>query len=151
MPKIKDGNRGAPVADLWKRIQGLYTTHPCSSRRENLTETMSRKSPAQAPRSGGSSPIAGVLARDLLGDDDLLEAAVKRATSDVEGCYQCLSCGSDASRLAEHCARFCTWWVSLQEQFDYFFSSRAENVRVFPNAVRDVRSNKAHSALDLSR
>ena len=50
LPKMRVGNRAARVADFCKRNQGLYTTHPCSSRLDNLTETMLRKSPAHAPK-----------------------------------------------------------------------------------------------------
>ena len=101
LPKMQGSNRAARVADLWKRIQGSYTTHPCSSRLDNPTETMLRMSPAQAPKLKAHAaearaliPIAGALAQDLLGDDDPLEAAAKRATAELEGCYQCLSWGS---------------------------------------------------------
>ena len=127
LPKMRGGNRAARVADFWKRIQGLYTTHPCSSRRQphgdHASEVTCACSGTQGARGQGQGliPIAGALARDLLGDDDPVEVAAKSATAELEGCYQCLSWGSDSSRLAEHCVRFCTLCVSLEEQADYVF------------------------------
>ena len=114
---------------LWQRVQALYREFPSDSKLDDRTENMLSPS-ARAPKLRGHVaevrclvPIAARLAQDLLADDLGYEAVVKGAMVELEACYNCLSSGTEGApeRLAEHCRRFCTLSVSLEDRAEALF------------------------------
>ena len=126
LTKIEGRTKDARVKELWRRIQHYYK-NTTISKLDNLTSNMIKatgartaKLKAHAAESRGLVPIALQLAKDILSEDDPLDAAVLQVTQELASCYECLSAGADQSTLADHSRRFCTLWVTLEAMHDRF-------------------------------
>ena len=122
LPKLPGTNREQKISCLFLKIQEFYKRTNCSSRLDDLKETMLRKTAASKPKLRAKAaearflvPFAKELANELFTGDGAFEQTLRETAALLNSCYDMLSTSKYSSEvLASSRKRFCVLYGALE-------------------------------------